>query len=342
MIEKTYSFTKNDEEYEVYTLTNANGLKMDVLTYGARIINLFTPDKNGVLGDVLIGYATPEQQCGAHGYYGATVGRFANRIGGAKFTLNGAEYVLEQNDGKNTLHGGNTANFDVQNWQAEIIENSLVLSHFSPDGAGGYPGNMTVKVTFTLTDDDEVRIDYFATTDKDTLCNLTNHAFFNLGGQDTVLSHELMIKARKMTPVDDELIPHGETLDIDGTPYSFYPAKKVGADIFSNAPLIKHCNGYDFNYCLEKAGNNLEHFAYLYDEQSGRKMDCYTTLPAVQLYTCGKMDFNGKKHYGVHAGLCLETQGYPNSPNCPAYPSTVLKAGETYRETTIYKFSVVK
>ena len=249
---------------------------------------------------------------------------------------------MEQNDGKNTLHGGNTANFDAQNWQAEIIENSLVLSHFSPDGAGGYPGNMTVKVTFTLTDDDEVRIDYFATTDKDTLCNLTNHAFFNLGGQDTVLSHELMIKARKMTPVDDELIPHGEVVDIDGTPYSFYPAKKVGADIFSNAPLIKHCNGYDFNYCLEKAGNNLEHFAYLYDEQSGRKMDCYTTLPAVQLYTCGKMDFNGKKHYGVHAGLCLETQGYPNSPNCPAYPSTVLKAGETYRETTIYKFSVVE
>lgn len=341
MVEKTYSFTHGGETYEVYALANANGLKMDVLTYGARIINLFVPDRNGQLLDVLVSHATPEAQCAAKDYYGATIGRFANRIGGARFTLGGREYRLEKNDLDNTLHGGDTANFDAQNWAAEIAGNSLVLRHFSPDGAGGFPGNMRVTVTFTLTEENEVVIDYFATTDKDTPCNLTNHAFFNLGGQDTVLSHELMIKARKMTPVDEQLIPHGATMDIDGTPYSFLPAKPVGKDVFSNAPLIRQCNGYDFNYCIDREGEGLEHFAYLYDAASGRRMDCYTTLPAVQLYTCCHMDFHGKKHYGDHAALCLETQGYPNSPNCPQYPSTVLKAGEEYRERTVYKFSVV-
>lgn len=341
MIQKTYSFNKNGKTYDVYTLKNANGCEMDILTYGARITRISVPDKNGVMGDVIVGYATPEEYIGCGAYYGATIGRYGNRIGEAKFTLNGKTYLLEANNGKNTLHGGNTTNFDAENWTATIKGEKLVMSHVSPDGAGGYPGTLSVKVTFSFTNENEVVIDYDATTDKDTVCNLTNHAYFNLGGQDTILSHELMIRARQMTPVDKELIPHGEYLDIDGTAYSFYPAKLLGKDMFSSAEMIKECNGYDFNYCLDrKTAKDLEHFAYVYDSESGRMMDCYTTLPGVQLYTACHMELKGKKDYGDHCSLCLETQGYPNSPNCPEYPTTVLKAGETYRETTVYKFSV--
>lgn len=343
MIEKTYSFEKNGEIYEVYTLTNALGSQVDILTYGARITRISVPDKNGVFGDVIVGYATPEEYIGCKKYYGATIGRYGNRIGNAKFTLNGKEYTLEQNNGNHNLHGGDTANFDAQNWAAEIKGNTLALSLFSPDGAGGFPGNMQVQVFFTFTDENAVVIEYAATADKDTVCNLTNHAFFNIGAQDTVYEHELFIKARQMTPVDNELIPHDTYLDIDGTAYSFYEPKLLGKDMFSNAEMIKNCNGYDFNYCLEReTENGLEHFAYVYDKESGRKMDCFTTLPGVQLYTCCHFTLNGKKVYGDHCSLCLETQRFPNSPNCPSYPTTTLKAGETWHEITVYQFSVVK
>ena len=342
MIAKTYSFEKNGETYDVYTLTNANGAQMDILTYGARITRLCVPDKNGVFGDVIVGFATPEEYIGCGKYYGATIGRYGNRIGNAKFTLNGKEYTLEKNNGAHSLHGGNTANFDGQNWAAEMQGNTLALSLLSPDGAGGFPGNMQVQVFFTLTDENAVVIEYAATSDKDTVCNLTNHAYFNIGSQDTVYEHELFIKSRTMTAVDSELIPHDNYLDIDGTAYSFYPAKKLGKDMFSSAQMIKECNGYDFNYCLEReTENGLEHFAYVYDKESGRKMDCYTTLPGVQLYTCCHFTLNGKRVYGDHCSLCLETQRFPNSPNCPSYPSTTLKAGETWHEITVYKFSVV-
>lgn len=342
MITKTRSIRRDGETYEVYVLRNGKGSELEIFTYGARITRLCVPDKNGAFADVIVGYEKPEDYLGKIAYYGATIGRYGNRIEKGRFTLNGKEYALEINDRSNHLHGGVTANFDSQNWSAEIVGDELVLSHLSPDGAGGYPGNLSVKVTFALTDEDEVVIDYFATTDKDTPCNLTNHAYFNLGGQDTVLSHELMIKAHKLTPVDDELIPHGEYTDIDGTAYSFYPAKEIGADTFSDAAMIKACNGYDFNYCLAREGRGLEHFAYVYDKETGRRMDCFTTLPGVQLYTCCHMDLRGKRHYKDHAALCLETQGYPNSPNCPKYPSTILKAGEVYSTKTVYKFSVVK
>lgn len=342
MITKTRSIEYGGETYEVYTLTNKKGSELEIFTYGARITRLCVPDKNGNFGDVVIGFAKPEDYLGKIAYYGATIGRYGNRIEKGKFKLNGQEYTLETNNGRHHLHGGVTANFDSQNWQAEILGDELVLSHLSKDGAGGYPGNLSVRVAFSLNDADEVSIDYFAVTDKDTVCNLTNHAYFNLGDDDTVLEHELMIRSRKIALVDDELIPHGEYLDIDGTPYSFYTAKPLGADTFSNAPLIKACNGYDFNYCLEREGKGLEHFAYAYDKKTGRRMDCYTTLPGVQLYTCGRMDMQGKKKYGDHAAFCLETQGYPNAPNCPQYPSTVLKAGEAYATKTVYKFSIAE
>ena len=343
MIKKTYTFIKDGKENAVYTLSNATGAEVDILTYGARLIRISLPDKNGNFDDILVGCKTPEDYYGENPYFGATIGRYGNRIGGAKFTVNGVEYTLEANDNGNCLHGGVSSNFDRVIWDAKIENNSLKLSHFSPDGAGGFPGNLQVVVTFTFTEESELIIEYKATTDKDTHCNLTNHAYFNIGSEDTVLSHELMIKSNQITPVDDELIPHGELMDIAGTPYSFYPAKKLGKDMFSEARFIKACGGYDFNYCLLREGKGLEHFAYVYDKETGRKMDCYTTLPAVQLYTaCSTGGFKGKKDYVTHCALCLETQCYPNTPNCPEYPTTLLKAGETYHEITVYQFSVIK
>ncbi|MBQ9728572.1 MAG: galactose mutarotase [Clostridia bacterium] len=342
MIKKTYSFEKDGFINDVYTLYSAKGCEADILTYGGHLIALRAPDKNGVLGDCIVGCKNPEDYYGEYPYFGATIGRYGNRIGGAKFTLNGKEYVLEANDKGNCLHGGITAPFNRQLWDAEIVgDNSLRLSLVSPDGAGGFPGELKVWVTYTLTDENELIIDYKAVSDQDTVCNLTNHSYFNIGSQDTVLSHELMINSKQITPVDEELIPHGEFMDIEGTEYSFLPAKTIGKDIASNAKWIRHCNGYDFNYCLEKKGEGLEHFAYVYDKESGRKMDCYTTLPGVQLYTaCSTGGFQGKKNYVNHCALCLETQRFPNSPNCPKYPKTTLKAGEEYHEVTVYKFSV--
>ena len=226
-------------------------------------------------------------------------------------------------------------------WDAKIDRDCLILSHLSPDGAGGFPGNLQVYVSFRLTEENELIIEYKATTDKDTPCSLTNHAYFNLSGEDTVLEHELMINAKQITPVDKELIPHGEFMDIENTPYSFLPPKKIGRDITMNADMLASSNGYDFNYCLDRVGRSLEHFAYVYDENSGRRMDCYTTMPGVQLYTaCSTGGFVGKKEYVNHCALCLETQHFPNSPNCPQYPSPILKAGEEYHEITVYKFSV--
>lgn len=344
MIRKTYSFEKDGAVNDVYTLSNASGAEVDILTYGGRITRISVPDKHGNFADVIVGCKRVEDYYAPNPYFGATIGRYGNRIGNAEFSLNGKRYLLEKNDKDHSLHGGIEGDFSRKIWQASVDGDSLVLSHVSPDGEGGFPATLWVQVRFTFTNDNELRIDYFAKSDGDTLCNLTNHSYFNLGGQDTVLSHELMIKAHEITAIDDDLIPHGEFVKIDGTPYSFMPAKPIGKDIASSAQWIALCNGYDFNYCIAReTERDLEHCAYVYDKQSGRRMDCYTTLYGVQLYTaCSTGGFQGKKDYVNHCALCLETQGYPNSPNCPAFPSTVLKAGEKYAETTVYKFSTVK
>lgn len=340
MIRKSYSFEKDGAINDVYTLTNEKGAEVDILTYGARIIRISVPDRNGKFADVVVGCKKPEDYYRENPYFGATVGRFCNRIGGARFSLNGKEYRLEANEGKNSLHGGKTADFSRVVWNAEMQGDFLVLTHLSPDGAGGYPGNLSVTLTISFSGENELKLDYKATTDKDTLCNLTNHTYFNLGGRSTILDHELMINAKKITPVDEELIPHGEYMDVEDTPYGFLPAKLIGKDISSTAPLIAQCNGYDFNYCLDRIGKGLERSACLYDSETGRRMSCYTTLPCIQLYTANSTGgFKGKKAYVNHCALCIETQGYPNSPNCPSYPSSLLKAGETYHEITAYKFS---
>ncbi len=341
MIKKTYSFEKDGKRCDVYTLSNQNGLEADILTYGGRLIRLNAPDRNGNFTDVIVGCKTPEDYFEENPYFGATIGRYANRIGGAKFTIDGGEYTIEANEGANTLHGGYSANFDRVVWGAKINGDRLILSHFSPDGAGGFPGNLTVNVTFSLSQDNELKIEYTATTDKDTVCNLTNHAYFNIGDTPTVLEQELTIHAKYITPVDSKLIPHGEKMEITNTPYSFLKPKKLGTDMHSDAPMIKQCNGFDFNYCLDRVGKGLERVAEVYDPASGRRMSCYTTLPGLQLYTaCALGSFKGKKLYTNYAALCLEAQDFPNAPNCPQYPSTLLKAGETYHEITSYKFSV--
>ncbi len=343
MIKKTYSFVEQGQTNDVYTLSNGNGYEVDILTYGARITRISAPDRKGSFADLIVGCKRVEDYYGPYSYYGATIGRYGNRIEGAQFTINGQEYHLEANERGNTLHGGTSSNFDRAVWTAEIEKDGLALSHVSPDGAGGFPGELRVKVVFSLSEDNELKIEYFATSSKDTVCNLTNHAYFNIGGQETVLGHELMIKSRRMTKIDKQLIPHGEYEEIDNTAYSFYQPKLLGKDMFADAEMIQHCNGYDFNYCIEReTEHGLELCATVYDPETGRKMDCLTTLPGVQLYTANKTGgFKGKKEYVNHCALCLETQGYPNSPNCPQYPSTELKAGDTYHEVTVYKFSVV-
>lgn len=340
MIKKTYSFEKDGKTCDVYTLSNKSGMEADILTYGGRLIRLTAPDKHGKFSDCVVGCKTPEQYFDENPYFGATIGRFGNRIGGAAFQINGVDYHVEANEKGNTLHGGYSSNFDRVVWDARIEGDRLLLSHLSPDGAGGFPGNLQVEVAFSLTDGNEFKIEYTATTDKDTHCNLTNHTYFNIGNKPTILEQELMINASKLTPVDEELIPHGEYMDITNTPYSFLPAKKLGKDMHSDAPMIKQCNGFDFNYCLDRVGKGLEKVASVYDPETGRKMDCYTTLPGIQLYTACALVYEGKRKYENYAALCLETQGFPNSPNCPQYPSTLLKAGETYHEITSYKFSV--
>lgn len=342
MVKKTYTFTdKSGAAVDVYTLTNARGMQMEVSTLGGRILTLTAPDRDGKLADVLMGLARPEDYVDNHPYYGAFIGRYGNRIGGAKFTLGGKTYELEKNNGKNMLHGG-FVGFDRRVMTAKVDGDALVLSYHSPDGECGFPGNLDVDVKYELTDDGEVKLTYDAVSDADTLCNLTNHAYFNIGDDDTVLDQVLDINASRITPVDDELIPHGEFMDVIGTPYSFKGGVKLGKNMFSDDHMIALCHGFDFNYCLDrKTENDLEFCASVYDEKSGRYMECYTTLPGVQLYTSNTVKGSvGKKTYENYAALCLETQGFPNSPNCPEYPSTVLKKGEKYHTETVYKFSV--
>lgn len=341
MVKKTYTFTDKCGTVDVYTLENAKGMKMEVSALGGRILTLTAPDRDGKLADVLMGLARPEDYVDNHPYYGAFIGRYGNRIGGAKFTLGGKTYELEKNNGKNMLHGG-FVGFDRRLMTAKVDGDALVLSYHSPDGECGFPGNLDVDVKYELTDDGEVKLTYDAVSDADTLCNLTNHAYFNIGDDDTVLDQVLDINASRITPVDDELIPHGEFMDVIGTPYSFKGGVKLGKNMFSDDHMIALCHGFDFNYCLDrKTENGLEFCASVYDEKSGRYMECYTTLPGVQLYTSNTVKGSvGKKTYENYAALCLETQGFPNSPNCPEYPSTVLKKGEKYHTETVYKFSV--
>lgn len=324
-----------------YTLTNKNGMVVKILNYGGAVTDIITPDKNGKMGDVVLGYDSLAGylQTG-NPYFGVLVGRYGNRIANAKFTLDGKEYTLAANNGPNTLHGG-LKGFDKVIWAVKSFDDaSLHLSYLSKDGEEGYPGNLSVDVTYSLSDDNGLKIDYTATTDKATPINLTNHCYFNLsaGADSTILDHELMLKAEKYTPVDKGLIPTGKIADVKGTPMDFTTSKKIGRDIAQVE------GGYDHNWVFQKPENRFDMVATVYHEPSGRYMEVRTTEPGIQFYSGNFLDgtlkyTRGGVKYVKHAGLCLETQHFPDSPNQPAFPTTILKPGETYQHITIYKFS---
>ncbi len=325
-----------------YTLTNANGMQVGVINYGGIITKLITADKAGAFGDVVTGFESLDGflQKGVP-YFGALIGRFGNRIANAKFTLDGKEYTLAANNDGNTLHGGNKG-YDKVYWNIEkqAGDSSLKLTYLSKDGEEGYPGNLNIEVVYTLTVDDGLKIDYTATTDKATPINLTSHAYFNLsaGKDSTILGHNLVIKADKFTPVNSALIPTGKLEEVKGGPMDFNAAKLIGKEIASVS------GGYDHNWVLNKNGNALEMVAILSDPGSGRSMEVWTTEPGLQFYSGNFLDgtltnTKGGAKYIKHGALCLETQHYPDSPNQAAFPTTILKPGETYRHTTIYKFS---
>lgn len=328
----------------LYTLTNSKGTVVTITNYGGTVTSFVTTDKNGNKSSIVIGFDSLGGYLQKPPYFGALVGRYGNRIGNAKFALDGKEYHLAVNNGKNTLHGG-LKGFDKVVWTPTVMNDTvpmLMLTYMSKDGEEGYPGNLKVIVHYTLTNDDELKIEYIATTDKATPVNLTNHSYFNLTGDvsNTILNHTLMIDADNYTPVDTSLIPTGEIKSVKGTPFDFTTAKAIGRDIDS----VK--GGYDHNFVLNKKDNSLQKVAVLSDSTSGRSLEVYTTEPGLQFYTGNFLDGTFKNRDGKpinqHTALCMETQHFPDSPNKPNFPSTILQPGQEYHTTTIYKVVVNK
>lgn len=325
----------------VFEIENDFGMRVELLSFGAIISKIVVKNRDGKDVDVVAGYENPDDYRKDICYFGAFVGRVCNRIDKGRFSLDGKEYALATNNGENHLHGGNVG-FDKRNYTTEIIGDSAIrFSRVSPDGEEGYPGNLAVSVTYTLKNDNSLEIAYDATSDKTTLCSLTNHSYFNLDGDfESVLDHELYIDADALTDIDDGLIPHGDLLKVKNTPYDFATPKKIGRDIKADDRLLNIARGYDFNYVLNGADKG-ESKAWAYSEKSGLRLDVFTDRPCVQLYTGNFLDgVKGKKTYGYQSAFCLETQGYPNAVNVPAFESVVLKAGERYATKTRYKFSL--
>lgn len=331
----------------LYTLTNKNGLVAKITNYGGIIVSLIVPDRNGKLGDVVLGYDSLDSYIKNNPYFGALIGRYGNRIARGKFSLDGKEYSLALNNLGNHLHGG-IKGFDKVVWNAKEINTGegvgLELTYLSPDGEEGYPGNLSVTVHYILTHNNELKIDYFATTDKKTVVNLTNHSYFNLAGEGTILEHQLMINADKFTPVDTGLIPIGELKTVKDTPFDFTKPTAIGARINQADEQLRNGWGYDHNWALNRPRSGVMSFAgSLYDPKSGRFMEIFTTEPGLQFYSGNFLDgtITGKKGqvYVYRSGLTLETQHFPDSPNRPEFASTLLNPGEEYRHTAIYKFS---
>jgi len=345
-----YGVTANGDSIKTYTLTNKNGMTAKIINYGGIITSLTAPNKDGKYEDVVLGYTKPEDYFNGNPYYfGALIGRYGNRIANAKFTLDGKEFNIDKNDGPNSLHGGKEGFFSKV-WTAEIVKDAqlppLKLTYVSADGEEGYPGKLTATVTYTLTDDDALEIAYEAETDKATVVNLTQHSYFNLSGNFTnpITDHELQIKADKFLPVDATLIPTGVQQDVKGTAFDFTTAKPIGKDIEAAEEQLKLGKGYDHNWILN--GSGMRNIATVYHAASGRVMEVSTDQPGVQFYSGNFLDAKydtktgGKNEF--RTGLCLETQHFPDSPNQPSFPTTVLKPGEKYATKTIYKFSVKK
>ena len=341
--------TADGKEVSLYTLTNRNGVEAKITNFGGILVSLKVPDRNGHLDDVVLGYDNLSDYTeGNPGYLGALIGRYGNRIAKGRFSLNGVEYKLATNNNENHLHGG-VKGFDKVVWTARPLKTggltALELTYLSHDGEEGYPGNLRVRVVYTLTDNNELKIDYFATTDKDTIVNLTHHSYFNLAGAGNgdILNHKLMINASRFTPVDATLIPTGELKSVKGTPFDFMQPTSIGARINEDDEQLKRGNGYDHNWVLDGRAGTLRRVAEVSEATTGRSIEIWTTEPGLQLYTGNYLSEakpgKGGKPYKQHYGFALETQHFPDSPNKPKFPSTVLRQGGTYRSTTIYRFS---
>lgn len=342
-----YGQTADGQSVDLYTLTNAAGVELGVTNFGGIITSLRVPDRAGAMGDVVHGFDRWDGYLRGHPFFGALVGRYGNRIARGKFTLNGVEYSLALNNGPNALHGG-LKGFDKVAWQANAISTDagpgLVLRYLSRDGEEGYPGNLSVVVTYVLADPAELRISYSANTDKDTVINLTNHSYFNLAGGGDILGHEVQLFADQFTPVDANLIPTGVLQDVSGTPFDFRTPTAIGARINDAHEQITRGGGYDHNFVVRGPMGALRPAARVTEPMTGRALEVFTTEPGVQFYTGNFLDgsLTGKRGavYARRSGFCLETQHFPDSPNQPGFPSTVLKAGETYRSTTVFRFGV--
>jgi aldose 1-epimerase len=351
-VRRPFGKTAEGIKVEEFVITNNNGMEVTVSAYGATVVSLKVPDKSGTLADVVLGYGDLSGYESDKVYFGVIVGRYANRIAKGKFTLDGAVYTLAKNNGENTLHGG-VKGFNKAVWDAKRVSSvdgqSMEFSHLSKDGDEGFPGNLQVKVVYTLTDANELRIEYSATTDKKTVLNLTNHSYFNLAGPGTgnILSHVLEIESDKFTPVDSGLIPTGELKEVQGTPFDFRKPNVIGARIDQDDEQLKLGGGYDHNFVLRRPDTGeVSLAARVTEPTSGRAMEVWTTEPGIQLYTGNFLDgtIKGKGDvvYQKRWGFCLETQHFPDSPNQPKFPSVVLKPGETFHSMTAYKFSTIK
>jgi aldose 1-epimerase len=342
---QAFGTTADGKQADLYTLTNTKGMVVKITNFGGNIVSILAPDKNGVMADVVFGYDSLKGYEANPTFFGSTIGRYANRIAGGKFKLEGKAVQLPQNDGSNYLHG----NYHKVLWQAKEIPGKdsvgLELKYDSPDGELGFPGNLSATVVFTLNNNDELRMDYSATTDNATVINLTNHSYFSLAGDASgdILGHVLEIFADRMTPVNKNLIPTGKLAKVAGTPFDFTMPHTVGERIGEKDQQLEFGRGYDHNFVLNRTGEGLFLAARAQEPASGRVLEVLTTEPGIQFY-CGNfldgLKGKGGKAYNYRTALCLETQHFPDSPNQPSFPTTILKPGEEYKTTTVYKFSV--
>lgn len=330
-----------------FTLKNDHGVTVQAITYGGIITSITTPDRNGVTSDIVLGFDSIDGYLKEHPYFGAIIGRYGNRIAKGRFALDGQTYKLATNNGANHLHGG-VRGFDKHVWAGAPLagKNGVAFTRTSPDGEEGYPGNLTVRVTYELTDHNQLVAQYKATTDKATPVNLTQHSYFNLAGAGSgdILNQTLMINADRFTPVDGTLIPTGEIADVEGTPFDFRQPTSVGARIAQPHPQLTHGQGYDHNWVLNRRGEGLQLAAIATDPVSGRTLEITTTEPGIQFYAGnfldGTLKGKGGHVYQRRAGFCLETQHYPDSPNQPNFPTTVLQPGQEYKTSTVFTFGV--
>ena len=345
---ESFGKTTGGEQIELYSLTNKKGMEVSITNFGATVVTLKVPDRAGKATDIVLGYDTLDGYENGTSYFGATVGRYGNRIAGGKFSIDGKTYTLPKNNGENTLHGG-IVGFNKRVWKAQEIASkegeSLEMTYLSADGEEGFPGNLSAKVVFSLpAERNELRIDYTATTDKDTVLNLTNHSYFNLSGEGSgdILDHVMTLHSKQFTPVDKTLIPTGELKNVGGTPMDFNSATAIGKRINENDEQLVFGKGYDHNWVLTRAGGGLSMAAEAYDPKSGRKLEVLTTEPGVQFYSGNFLDGakgKGNKPYPQRAAFCLETQHFPDSPNHANFPSTLLKPNAVFHSQTVFRFS---